>query len=246
MGKKKTKNTFQYFLPNVSESAAKKAAIARGLEYALGDDGTGDDVYVSECPKGPDGLKGAMLRRHRGVQYSPDKQTWMKNPNEDWYVGWDTDNPPGPEDVERSESRQFGSYAVPLGDGRRWTVPTAGGYEEDACPLPHVRMIDAKTGKLVKRPRAEFDRLRCYASEIRDHMMGLIELERSADGLVDFEREVDICMEALRVNYRIGIMEASVLELLDEDAVRMIFYALVNRLSWPDAVDKMSKMGGEE
>lgn len=229
--------TFQYYIPGAKEQQAKSAARQCGLEDVLALDDEEISTMVSDCSGGPDGGRGVIMRMREAVSYHPDEQEWVEHPTEDYWLGYDPENPPGPEDLVRRTTVAL--YEIPLGDGRKWKVPTAAGREDGACPLPKERGIDLETGKIERRPLQKYDQLRLYADEIREATL------RDSQATVDAEREFEICMEALRANYRIGPLEASVLGLFSDDAVRLIFWTLIDLMQWPSFQEAMDEQDGE-
>ncbi|QDU61234.1 hypothetical protein Pan216_20880 [Planctomycetes bacterium Pan216] len=79
---------------------------------------------------GPDGGMGAVIVVEPGGGKAakcgiyPDKQTWHPVRNGDQvthYLGWESENPPGPSDLERP--KQVEGHPVELGDGNKWVIP---------------------------------------------------------------------------------------------------------------------------
>jgi len=213
---------FLYFVPDVT--AFTRADAARvGLAYAFDTDTISKtEITHGGGPAGPAGLilwPGAAPR----VAYDAQAQEWTKEPEGRFWVGMEKASPPSPEDLQRDGA--VGRYAPDLGDGRSWLLPTAM-LVDGSCPLPKVRKIDPETGKVVARPQARYDALRLAADEVKDVL-------HTGGSLTD-EREAMICVEALQANYRVGIVEASMLGLLTDLAIRLIAYVLVDVAQWTE------------
>lgn len=229
--------SFLYFIPGGTEQSAAEDVERVGLGYALAMDSDSEDVFRAHVPSGPGDEAGIVLRQGQGASYRPDRQVWQMYETLGYAVGYDPEDRPTPEDLERPKT--VGFYALTLGDGREWLLPTAAGEEEDYCPLPKKREIDPETGEIQRRPMERFDQLRLYADEIREAV------KLSNEDAVDVDRETEIVLEALGTNYRVGICEASLLELLTDDAVRLIIWALIDRWEWTDAQQMMAEEAEE-
>lgn len=230
---------FQYYIPEGRENTARDLAPEAGLDHVLSLGRERGDLFTLDCGDGPDGGRGVILRPETGCRYDPDHQRWERHPTEGHWIGYDPADLPGPEDLEREE--WVAEYAVELGDGHRWKIPTAAGREPQDCPLPKDRRIDMETGKIVSRPEPRFDQLRLYAAEIREAAL------REGQMQIDAEKEFRVCMEAIRTNYWIGGVEASVLGLFSDVAVQGIFWRLIGFLDWPEAQEALAALeAGEE
>jgi len=230
--------SFVYYIPGARQNEVKKRAksmLPDVLEFdADGKKDSDVQIFANETARGPDDGQGGLIHQGQGVPFDLEQQKWTKHPNEPYWVGFNEDDPPGPDDLERQET--VGRYSAPLGDGNKWMIPTAAGYENDYCPLPKSRKIDAETGDIQRRPLKKYDRLRMYADEVRQAT-----LDDNADQ-INLERETEILMCALSTNYRITLLEASLLDLLTDEAAKWIVWLLVNRLEWPDAQKMMAEM----
>jgi hypothetical protein len=216
---------FLYYVPGVHRLDRAQAA-ELGLGYAF----DGAQISCTEVMSGGGPAKQAGVIAWLGaeprVAWDPKSQTWQKDPNGRFWVGMETEKPPVPEDLARAATVAF--YRPPLGDGNKWLVPTAI-LADGSCPLQKVRKVDEETGEIVARPEARFDTLRIYADEVREAIKQSLPLT--------IEQEMNICVEALQTNYRIGPIEASMLGILTDQAVNLIAWTLVDRMQWPDFVE---------
>ena len=214
-----------YYLPGAS-SAPRETLRELGLDDLLP-----DPVTTQVVTGGPDGKRGAIVAATddpRHVAYDADNQTWAKLPDKDVWLGLSTKKPPTPDDLARAE--QHYQYEPTLGDGRAWRVPTAILADGVESPLPKVPKIDDETGSIVRRVHPRFDDLRLKADRVREAF--------KHGHKIPFADEVQICVAALNINYRIGLDEALALNILTDEARALIFWVLVDRAGWPDA-DKL-------
>jgi len=213
---------FYYYLPSPTPIA--QAQIEQyGLAYAL------DAGHMTQgaVGVGPDEKPGRVCAQGDDprVGYHADRQTWRRmspDPACAW-IGWPTDDPPGPEDLIRDDPAP--GLTLPLGDGRAWLVPAVVDRDGD-CLLPKCRDVDPETGAIVKRPLARFDELRKLADLVRDAAL--------AKGSVEDDEVGRVCLAALATNYRVGIHEAAALELLTPQAEQYICWALIGYGQWPE------------
>jgi len=213
---------FTYFV----ESTRDAAEVAAGpLAYAF----DGDPPQTRGCDRGPGGKPGVTLAHptREETGYFPDCQDWQPIPGEEGlWIGHDKAKLPGPADLAREV--QTGRYTVPLGDGRRWLVPTALTPDEAGkpgeSPLPKVRRID-EAGKVQRRVKPEYEALQLAADEVWEAA------EQASD--LPEERAWEICVLALQTNYRLAAVETSILGLVDDDAAIIIPACLVDLPAWP-------------
>lgn len=236
-----------YFLPGLSKEQIapggrlNQALLAeRGLAHVFGDRrGPQDDCAASGLSgRGPGGHSGVILcalpvgkDAPRRIGYYPAEQRWERGfalaegkavPAEvpPFYVGIDTAEPPGPEDLARSVRHK--GYPVALGDGNQWEVPVILAPDGDTS-LPRTFAWDPESGELCGTVRAEY----------RDAW------EASADTIAFFygdeddnERPYEVilprCLQALGLNYRLGPAEQNALGLIDTTNCTEILGATVD------------------
>lgn len=130
--------------------------------------------------------------------FYPDRQTWLDQG--EFWLGWETENMPGPEDLLRP--RPVGGEPVALGDGREWLVPMLGPAWRD---LPGY--LKAKPGggcEVVLRD--EYKPL-CEESEFWFDVL-------KSGGTYSLDRFFKFAADALATNYRVGMAEAGALKLI--------------------------------
>lgn len=222
---------FRYFLPDTEPLAVTSDVIcAKGLGDRLGDLFTpqGPAPRGVQCGKvyrgGPGGLCGTLivpLPSDGGLVARADyhdDQTWIKSERGDYWIGSDPAEPPSPEGLLRTEV--VNGYAHTLGDGREWLCPTIRrGVVFPAVPCGYSRM----NGKLSRRPLSQY-------VPIFDRAMRWVAGYLGGDGLPP-EDQWDAAVECLGINYRVGDEEASILELLNDNTLRLVVEAAID-LPW--------------
>lgn len=167
------------------------------------------------------------------VPYQPDDQAWREHPTEDYWVGYDLGDPPGPEDCMRGSEMDLVGRPVPLGDGNTWMVPVALDADGE-CPLPRTYDVDDETGEIVHRPQRKYDDIRKTAAELAD-------LARNNRELPE-EKAATVSVDALKINYRLELLECCMLELLSDEAVMGICFTLIDWINWPDTTEALNDM----
>jgi len=214
----------------------------RGLDLVLADClGVPDPLIVTAVSRGPGDATGVVLYpkpsskkvpEHLG--YVPAYQTWRPEgelaprPGVPLrYVGWITDEPPEPEDLERA-SRVSG-YTVMVGHpGRGWHVPIARARDGRPGTLPADWRFEK--GKPVRRIKQQYLQLFELAGKAHDAFNGSAETR----GQIKDEELALLAVEALAVNYRLGPEEIDALAylgrpLLDDDSLLQIMLALIDK-----------------
>lgn len=244
-------SSFLYFMPGRGiDVTDEDIAAATGLAHAF--EGR---PATSEVREGPDGERGVLLADRKvepsRFNYRAESQVWRKLLVSHVWVGMYKDNPPGPEDLAREQ--QLRGEWVELGDGEQWLVPLARGLsvEDDELvyhvALPSVRTLDDsgewKQHDVVQRYAPLWD----VASQYWDAVTGALAKKKAEDGklTLDFEGETDAAVVALQANYRIGAVEASMLELLNDLTVGKILNATVDFDHATEWLKKKAAASGE-
>ena len=219
---------FLYFLPgkNAAHVAALKDA---GLGYLF--DGSASATTGSMEP-GPGGTRGAVvvvgspppvLHVPQGVEWQDCGKYWL---------GYDPENPPTPQDLEREEL--VDGHDVGLADGNLWLVPVARHYD-GSTPLPRPIKWHPERGfepgEVAKRHRDLF----AGAQQAWDALMGI-----SEDGAFAVGDEYDLLSVALGTNYRVGPAEIGALAILLTTNRIDVVKAVVD---WPGLEEFLKKRG---
>ena len=215
---------FLYFIEG-TKAAPSEILEAAGLSHAL-DEG---QVTTRETTKGPSGHAGIILAHAgmpaRDIKYSPPSQTWTPIENAAEapaaYIGYATNDPPGPEDLLRDTAILDG-YAIEMesaGGIARWFIPRARIYTEDVnggtidgpdSDLPQAIAIVG--GEIVAKPLPRYRQACLDAERIWAAVMAANDdgPEKDAVVLTAIE-EAQLAIRILGINYRLGIPEANAL-----------------------------------
>ena len=228
-----------YFLPNLAAvraadlDAAGLGGVFRGCPFTgrgttAGPGGMPGQVVVAE-PENP-------LARKPAIGYFPDKQTWQQAPARQslgdggWWIGWETASPPTPADLQRREA--VGGYAVRLEDGNDWLVPVARRFPSGTM-LPE-RLALGPAGEWVSAVIPRFAKFAEQAERVWVEFQRQAGVPEAATAEpLSVADEIDIAVEALGINYRIGRVEASVLGLLTTTNKTAILESLID---WPTLI----------
>lgn len=169
-----------------------------------------DDCIVTPTASGPNGAAGCVLIPIANgapvpklPAYFPDVQTW-RAPSRDHgpWLGFVTDEPPSPEDIERSP--RIGGYWVPDGHGRTWCVPVLRGLDKPHGTLPtDYQWTDDEAFEPTAVLRKDYESLWNDSARIWDHVYK--DNHREDDAFV-----ASFVARCLQLNYRIGPRELNV------------------------------------
>lgn len=217
---------FLYFVPD----AVGREKFLTGRATVFGGDA---ETVPRGVNAGPDGGPGTLIavnpRAGKSAKaFIPDEQVWHRAPGRDWFFGWLKADPPSPEGLIRE--RPLPGHPVRLGDGKQWTIPVAR-FATGEIVLPKAMGLD-ESGTFGLRPLPEFSYLAAGAETFWQALTGGDELVQ-----IEFEEFWPVVVEALRLNYRVGQEEASVLGLV---TTTNIWEALRALIDWP-TVEKFLK-----
>ena len=224
---------FLYYVPGAD--VVTKADLPADLAAVIGKAA----IESRGVTSGPDGNPGAVFLVPRGnsIGYYPDKQTWHKCTDDRW-VGWVTEDPPRPADLEREEV--IGGHEVELG-GELYMIPVARSIVSGTS-LPEALVL-GPNGELVREALPQFAQISAAAERV------WTEFQREADADDDAgisDRDAwQIAVDALALNYRLGIHEVSALRLLTTTTTPEVLGALVDLPALAAAVEKRTAASGE-
>jgi hypothetical protein len=158
------------------------------------------DVFYKTIDPGPDKKQGTLFgwRTNTGRtyhEYRAWEQTWVASePSDDqpegaYWVGWKTDAPPLPEDLQRQFP--YRSLKVLLGDGREWWIPA-----ERELPFD-LRFTAGRRWELV--PMQHFDEFCHCCREMRE----LLSLAPDSRRDIFITELTEFARMGLSVNYRL-------------------------------------------
>lgn len=221
---------FQYFLPD-RRAVSLEDLLQRGLGYVFAPE-EADAPRAMFTPRGvvngPGGQNGVIVSSSdEQIGYYADKQTWAKEAEADYWVGYFNTNRPTPATLARGNI--IPGETLLLDDGFAWEIPKARHFEE----------FD---GEVIWRPtlpsRLTRDELGNWVpGEVKERYRRLWEL---ATGLMnaianeqpDYEGLDDLAMEAFACNYKVSAIELDLLGVYDETVRGRIARILVDLDGW--------------
>ncbi len=168
---------------------------------------------------GPDKLSGCIVAAMPagGLEGPPpgmrDGQSWTRVADGNYWIGFDQDAPPAPDELQRE-------YVVTgpeheLGDGRIWTCPIVRRQGVQNA-LPSRWGVDPTTGEYASTMLPRYSAAWAAAGKILNAQFG---------GELSRQGALDLCVQMLAINYRIGVHEVSLLGLLDDTNWKLIWRA---------------------
>ena len=245
-----TNSTFLYYRSGIDRKPNAKEAAP--VAYAFDD--LNGSIGHRPCTKGPNGAgAGTVFWRSSGTPellgMYPESQEWRSVPGSDLMVGHYTDRAlPGPDDL--AARRQLPGHLVELGDGRRWLVPIARRWVEvEGAPvfvpaLPTEPELDDdgewQPGEVDRAYRTFWETsCRWWDAKVGGLQQGEGEEITLGDGL-------DMTLEVLQVNYRIGRVEAATLGLFRDNRGVDVLDAAIDWQGLGELSDALEKKRGAE
>lgn len=154
------------------------------------------------------GLEGWRCR------YDADGQEWVKlagDGGEEVWVGVWLDDLPGPEDLRRGDREFLAGPEVELGDGRAWTIPRLR-LATGQSGLPSALSVGPE-GEVEEVPLRRYRELCRRGERVWAFLMHVMQDAAPVEGFSDAEM-LELLVDLLAVNYRLGMEEARLLELL--------------------------------
>lgn len=227
---------FLYFLSGATRSDLTDGFLeAAGLGYAFGSQTAQYREVIAAGPSGTTGLVGSLSADRLG--YFVERQTWIPHPTAKFndtavWVGVENDYRPKPEQLERPNV--LTGKDIELQDGNLWHAPlirtyiepdealqTPGGY---AVTLPRSMGVDSEAAargeyKLTwDAIDARYAPLLDIAVEYYDWFASDGDDEKSVHRMDNAEIMTECAVKVLAANYRIGMAEATLLNLFDSRA----------------------------
>jgi hypothetical protein len=217
---------FQIYFPGlVNEDPAKLDAIQKGLSAGA--------LWHAILDKGPDGGPGCAV--WWGVAgYIPGKLKWIPSIERDgspagaYWIGYDPQAMPAP--YELAWKNRFDGYAITLGDGNEWVIPSAG-------MLPRVRRLNPE-GRLYFALSGAFD---WYWSEAAQWFDVYANASLDAINLTLDGSCWDYAARALGINYRMPPELPLILSLFDTTNIIRVIGATIQALRPEDVAELIKK-----
>lgn len=227
-----TQGVFLYYLPGKSKESLTAAELAANPILA------GPFFELIHSPRllktrlmgcnvhgGPDNGDGCVIAPEPQVPvnqlpgYFRETQTWRKFG--DQWIGWQTDMPPGPESLRRGN--QIDGYEVELGDGLIWLAPVIRAFRESSANwesrIPTVWGVDENL-QPVAEPLDKFREIWNVSGKVWASVCGGV----PAKMIECFEWAT----QCLGMNYRIGVVEASILRIFNDDTMRQVLHSALD------------------
>lgn len=242
-------SSFVYALPlgDGVTLPSDKRIIECGIGYAFGT-GRGRSLPCSLCGANdgpaskPCDIVGHPVHvdpKHLG--YHPDRQTWLRIPGSEAWVGYWKDDPPNAKSLQREH--MMNGHQVLLGDGdveESYAIPVARAFVDDGSDalryrinLPTATGMDPDGNWVSGSVIPSYAELWAIAEQWWDEFSGAVMQKTHVDGKgveFDFRGFRDAGLLALATNYRVGIPEVAALGLFDDRSVLDIMMALID---WP-------------
>lgn len=219
---------FLYFVEG-RDTLSPADAERLGLSYAFP-----NGIAHVRCGTGPGSINGVVASAeadHCG--FYPDAQEWriyrFEGPK--IWVGWRRDKRPRPNDLSKHRERLAG-HQVRMADGSEWLVPCAlsvgsNGYMRRT--VPSTLKLNEEGQWISGDVLPEYRRLWEIANKWFDHW---VNASQQGQSLLSASEAVDMCCEALAVNYRVTRAECATLGLFD-DQQNVLTEILGAVIDWP-------------
>lgn len=241
---------FLYYVEGWNTALAPAKACELGLGHVFGDGGV--SMTRRHVMRGPDGRPPGMLLGGPDADVSMrDNLVWQQMPDSRVWVGMDPDDVPRPEDVARRQL--LAGHDARLGDGNIWHVPVARRGSECAFPRKLELQPDGTwgPGAIEARYRDLWDGCCAIWDTIFEQL-------QDGESALTVDDEVGTAVALLQLNYRIGLVESSMLGLWEVptdiqaeagrlyDAVAAQLRVCLAALDWPRLEEAIKKNADEE
>jgi hypothetical protein len=172
------------------------------------------------------------------ITYRENVQEWRQAPGGKWWVGFERECPPRPQDLARPV--QLPGHPVELGDGNTWLVPVARRYQPSGkwrCALDRTREIDGEGAWCMGPVVAKHAALWEYAERLQAFF------EKQPGAEITGQEEANRTVDVLAANYRVGTCEVTVLRLLTNAAIVGVVDALLDRPGLKAIEKKLKGLG---
>jgi hypothetical protein len=231
---------FLYFVEGAQAlEPAKETLRSVGAAYALT-----EGMYFQHTGIGPSGSGGGILCSSL-KSYDKDSQVWQLHNSGQFWIGVDTHDMPRPKDLALKS--QISGHLVKMEDGNDWLIPAARswGHNKEGqvawCRnLPCVRVFEDgswKDGEVIPKHRALWNHMLRLNGIFVDAMAGDMTKIKNAS----LEEEADFVLTALRTNYRVGPIEASMLGIMTDTIAGDVANAVMDMPSVEAILEKKAQ-----
>lgn len=215
---------FLYYLPNDGPKT-RPALESAGFPHA-------DSIELPGCgcTPGPDGLNGAVTKlrdipvsggQAPVVGHYSDKQTWHQILDGKMWLGWETENPPTPIDLQRKKIH--GGHSVMLTDEKTWIMPVVRTLIGEAALSP-VLTCDSSGKVLRERVDPEFSRI----WDLTKRAFAAVSTDPPDTSGIDDDEVVELLFLGLAINYRVSRWEVLNLGLLSARNMEPLLGAMMD------------------
>jgi hypothetical protein len=190
---------------------------------------------------GPDGAGGMLLCRGEAPEhfiYDPETQVWQSCESGAWWVGYEKEAMPGPEDLLRADAIE--GHLVKLFDGHDWIIPILRVITTGTVLPMHTAIVLGANGQWITKLRPQYQTLGHRVEALWNDFYG--GLKAAAEGesplAITFDLKMELVIEALAINYRISGAEISLLMLLGGVQMNAVIEAM---LDYPTALSMAQK-----
>jgi len=157
-------------------------------------------------------------------RYDPDAQVWTKSVSGDWWVGYyKSEKLPTEKELRRKTMME--GHKIPLIDGQEWIVPAIR-LLNGGSGLPESIQID-DCGKFVTKALSQYERI----SGAAERLFQDFRIEAGIDpGEMTLEANdrIGLAIDAISLNYCVGIDEVMILSLLTTTNLSSIMSAILD------------------
>lgn len=236
---------FLYFVPAaaaVKEGDLERLSLTHAFESL---------PSVRQCT-GPGAQAGALLScaEPQDIRFEPDHQKWRQIPKSSVHIGYWTDSPPTVSELARPT--QLAGELIRFSDGQDWLCPKARMFSEIEgqllwkCALPRQMDLNDDGDIVVGDVQRQHSALWDLAMEYDDaYFTALSKIEDGNETVVfEFHRAHQLVADSLAVNYRVSLIELTMLGVLDTDMISRVLDVLMDRTTQYDWIKKKLQEGG--
>lgn len=249
---------FLYFIPDFhvrpDQSRPSDAELRRrGLDHLVGAMLTSAAISHG----GPGECSGVLLavdeaslmrggRRVERIIYLPARQTWRVWPDAEhvkqsgFWIGFETADRPRPMDLARRDAPHGGQgYPVPMANGDAYHIPPQR-FFPDTFEMTAGGVVARVTKKEFLPMKAAAEKLYQMFYETAAILAEADGDENATPGLDDTEMFV-VGTQFLSLLYRVGVAEATVLGLWDDDSLGLAMKAIIDMPSFEKMIQQANK-----